>query len=151
MVATASTMLPLGTKAPDFSLTDTRGGTVSLSDFQDAPTLLVMFICNHCPFVKHISEELASMAKEYQTKGVAIVGLAMDREGIKKVLPFVQKQNVNYISLIGTGKVTSDYGGIRSIPTTFVIDQKGRIVTQHVGLTERKIFESEIVALLQEG
>lgn len=75
MVLVDSTMLPLGTTAPDFSLPDTNGRIVSLSDFRDAPALLVMFICNHCPYVKHIRHELAKICKEYQAKGVAIVGI----------------------------------------------------------------------------
>jgi peroxiredoxin len=75
MAATPSTMLPLGTRAPDFTLPDTRGERVSLSEFAAAPALLVVFMCNHCPFVKHIRQELARMAREYQAKGVAVVGI----------------------------------------------------------------------------
>ncbi|MHC4107189.1 MAG: thioredoxin family protein [Planctomycetota bacterium] len=75
MVATASTMMPLGTMAPDFSLPDTNGKTVSLADFKDASALLVVFMCNHCPFVKHIRLGLADLAREYQGRGVAIVGI----------------------------------------------------------------------------
>lgn len=76
MVMTESTMLPLGTTAPDFSLPDTTGQTVSRDDFKDAPALLVIFMCNHCPFVKHVRTELAALAREYQAKGVAIVGIS---------------------------------------------------------------------------
>ena len=75
MVKTASTMLPLGSTAPDFSLPDVEGKTVSLDDFRDAPALLVMFMCNHCPFVKHIAEELARLGKDYHSRGAAIVGI----------------------------------------------------------------------------
>ena len=75
MVRTASTMLPLGTEAPSFSLPDTNGSRVSLSDFADAPALLLVFMCNHCPYVKHIAEGLAQLAKEYQQRGVAVVGV----------------------------------------------------------------------------
>jgi peroxiredoxin len=75
MVKTASTMLPLGSQAPDFSLPDVDGRTVSLDDFRDAPALLVVFMCNHCPFVKHIAEELARLGKDYQARGAAIVGI----------------------------------------------------------------------------
>lgn len=75
MVRTASTMLPLGTKAPDFSLPNVDGQTVSLSDFKDAPALLVIFMCNHCPYVKHVADSLASLAHEYQQRGVAVVGI----------------------------------------------------------------------------
>ncbi len=75
MVKTASTMLPLGTAAPDFSLPDAGGQTVSLSDFADAPVLLVIFMCNHCPFVKHVAAGLAELAREYRQRGVAVVGI----------------------------------------------------------------------------
>ncbi|MFQ6047948.1 MAG: thioredoxin family protein [Phycisphaerae bacterium] len=75
MVATASTMLPLGTQAPDFCLPDTQGKMISLADFKDAPALLVIFMCNHCPYVKHIRKELARLASQYQARGVAVVGI----------------------------------------------------------------------------
>jgi len=75
MVVANSTMLSLGTKAPDFSLPDTQGRTVSLEDFKDAPALLVVFMCNHCPFVKHIIDEFVKLVKEYQQKGAAAVGI----------------------------------------------------------------------------
>ncbi len=72
---TASTMLPLGTPAPDFRLPDPDGRTVSLDDFRQAPALLVVFMCNHCPYVRHIRTGLAAFAREYQAKGLAIVGI----------------------------------------------------------------------------
>ena len=75
MVKTASTMLSLGTVAPDFSLPDAAGKTVSLADFADAPALLIVFMCNHCPYVKHVAEGLAALAAEYQVRGVAVVGI----------------------------------------------------------------------------
>jgi peroxiredoxin len=75
MARTESTMLPLGTKAPQFSLVNVDGRAVSLSDFDDAPALLVMFICNHCPFVKHLADALASFASELMAKGVAVVAI----------------------------------------------------------------------------
>jgi peroxiredoxin len=68
-------MLPLGTAAPDFSLVNVDGRTVSLADFEDAPALLVMFICNHCPFVKHIADSLAQLTSDYIANGVAVVGI----------------------------------------------------------------------------
>jgi peroxiredoxin len=76
MALTPSTMLPLGTPAPAFSLKDTTGRTVSLADFEDSKALLVMFICNHCPYVKHVQSGIAQLVKEYQAKGVAAVGIS---------------------------------------------------------------------------
>ena len=76
MVETPSTMLPLGRTAPDFSLPEpATGKTVSLSDYADAPALLVVFLSNHCPYVKHIAGELARFGREYQEKGLAMVGI----------------------------------------------------------------------------
>jgi peroxiredoxin len=75
MVRTASTMLPLGTPAPDFSLVNIDGRVVSRDDFRDAPALLVIFMCNHCPYVKHVADAVAQLAAEYQQRGVAIVGI----------------------------------------------------------------------------
>ncbi len=68
-------MLPLGTTAPDFKLPDTDGKTVSLADFKDKSALLVLFICNHCPYVKHIRAGLAQLARNYLPKHVAVVGI----------------------------------------------------------------------------
>jgi peroxiredoxin len=76
MAETPSTMAELGTNAPDFRLVDTEGRTVSRDDFADAKALLVMFICNHCPYVKHVRHELARLAREYQGRGVAVVGIS---------------------------------------------------------------------------
>jgi peroxiredoxin len=75
MARTPSTMLPLGTKAPPFTLVNVDGNLVSLSDFDGAPAFLVIFMCNHCPFVKHLADALAQFGAEYMAKGVAIVGI----------------------------------------------------------------------------
>ena len=76
MSLTASTMLPLGTQAPDFSLPDTEGRQVSLDDFSENRVLLVMFICNHCPYVKHVRDELARLGRDYASRDVGIVAIS---------------------------------------------------------------------------
>jgi len=76
MAETPSTMLQLGTKAPDFALRDTDGREVALADFAGRQALLVMFICNHCPFVKHVQAELARIGRDYQPRGVAVVAIS---------------------------------------------------------------------------
>jgi len=76
MALTSSTMLPLGTRAPDFSLPDvTTGQAICLADFANADVLVVMFICNHCPYVKHVAPELAALSRDYQYRNVAMVGI----------------------------------------------------------------------------
>lgn len=77
MAATPSTMIPLGTKAPDFSLPDTiSGNVINLDDYKSDKATVVMFICNHCPYVKHVQDELAGVAKDYQPRGVAFVAIS---------------------------------------------------------------------------
>ncbi len=77
MVLTPSTMLPLGTKAPDFTLPDVvSGNTISLGTFADKKALLVIFMCRHCPFVKHVQQELAKLGKDYQDESLGIVAIS---------------------------------------------------------------------------
>lgn len=77
MARTLSTMLDLGTSAPDFTLPDTVSGkTMALRDFASSKALLVMFICRHCPFVKHIEKELARLGRDYANKDVGIVAIS---------------------------------------------------------------------------
>ncbi len=77
MAKTESTMLPLGTPAPDFTLPDTVSGkTVSLNDIAGEKGSLVIFICNHCPFVKHVLDELVRLGQEYPDKGIGVVAIS---------------------------------------------------------------------------
>jgi peroxiredoxin len=76
MVRTASTMLPLGTKAPPFRLKNVDGQLVALEDFQGRKALVVIFLCNHCPYVKHVATELTRVATDYIAKGVGFVGIS---------------------------------------------------------------------------
>jgi peroxiredoxin len=77
MVRTLSTMLELGTAAPEFSLPDVVSGrTVGPGEFKDAGALLVMFICRHCPYVKHVQEELARIGRDYQDRGLGVIAIS---------------------------------------------------------------------------
>lgn len=76
MALTPSTMMPLGTTAPDFTLPDTVSGkTLGLQQLKGAKGTLVMFICNHCPYVKHIKDALAKLGKDYQNSGISIIAI----------------------------------------------------------------------------
>jgi peroxiredoxin len=75
MALTPSTMLPLGTAAPDFHLPDPGGKTFTLANFKDKPALVVIFMCNHCPYVKHVRAGLMQLALDYAARGGAIVGI----------------------------------------------------------------------------
>ena len=82
MALTPSTMLPLGTSAPDFSLLDTVSGRkMSLADFKGKKALAVMFICNHCPYVKHLKAALVQLGKDYEAKDAALVAISANDPG----------------------------------------------------------------------
>lgn len=76
MVRTPSTMLPLGTRAPDFSLPNIDGRFVSLADVAGEKGTVVMFICNHCPFVKHVADQLAIVGRDYLPRGIGFVAIS---------------------------------------------------------------------------
>lgn len=77
MVRTLSTMLDLGTKAPDFNLSDVvTGNPISLATFAEKKALLVMFICRHCPYVKHVQNEIVKLSKDYQNSNLGIVAIS---------------------------------------------------------------------------
>ena len=76
MVRTPSTMLPLGTVAPDFSLPNVDGSIVDYAAAAGTHGTVVMFICNHCPFVKHVADQLAALGREYQTRGIGFVAIS---------------------------------------------------------------------------
>ena len=98
MALTNSTMLPLGTTAPDFSLPDTNSKIVSLADLKDAPTLLVMFICNHCPYVQHVAYTIAKVGRDYQKKGLAVVAInSNDAQSHPADSPAMMRQEVKRV------------------------------------------------------
>jgi peroxiredoxin len=134
MVKTASTMLPLGVIALDFSLPDTQGKRVSLSDFADAPALLVVFLCNHCPYVKHVAAGLAELAADYQRRGVAIVGInsnyvdAFPDDAPAKMAEEVKNRGYTFPYLFDeTQAVAKDYRAACT-PDFYVFDRSRKLV-----------------------
>jgi peroxiredoxin len=134
MVKTASTMLPLGTPAPSFSLPNVDGKTVSLADFKSSKGLVVIFMCNHCPFVKHLRAALAQFGKDYQAKGVAIVGISSNDaatypdDSPQKMVIEHQSAGYTFPYLYdGTQEVAKAYKAACT-PDFFVFDQNHSLV-----------------------
>lgn len=137
MVRTASTMLALGTKAPSFALSDTQkaanGKVVSNADFAGKP-MLVIFLCNHCPYVKHVASEIARIAVEYQAKGVGIVGISSNDvsshpdDGPQKMTAEAQAQGYTFPYLFdGKQEVAQAYRAACT-PDFFLFDAAHRLV-----------------------
>jgi peroxiredoxin len=98
MALIESTMLPLGSAAPDFQLSDTEGRIVRRDDFKDRAALLVMFICNHCPYVKHVRAELARLGHDYLPRGIGIVAInANDAQTYPNDSPERMKEEVKEV------------------------------------------------------
>ncbi|HOM46899.1 MAG TPA: thioredoxin family protein [Candidatus Hydrogenedentes bacterium] len=134
MVQTASTMMPLGTPAPDFSLPDTRKQTVSLKNYADAPGLLVMFLSNHCPYVKLVREEIARIGREYGAKGVGIVAVmandvqAYPDDAPDKMALEVKDAGYTFPYLYDETQEVAKAYGAACTPDFFLFDAQKRLV-----------------------
>lgn len=133
MVRTASTMLPLGTAAPDFSLPDFDGKLVSLNDFRGKKGLLVIFMCNHCPYVKHVAPELARLADDYASKDVAVVGISSnDVEKYPDDAPELMKleaadQGYNFPYLVDDDQTVAQAYRAACTPDFYLFDPEFRL------------------------
>ncbi|MCX8156238.1 MAG: thioredoxin family protein [Verrucomicrobiae bacterium] len=133
MAKTYSTMLELGTPAPDFRLPDPVGRVYTLSDFAGAPVLLVMFLCNHCPYVKHIRRELAALVREFQPRGVAAVGInandvqAYPEDSPARMAEEVQAVGYTFPYLFDETQAVAKAYRAACTPDFFVFDRQRRL------------------------
>ena len=135
--------------APDFTLTDGNGQTVHLSDYK-GKVVLLDFWATWCGPCKIEIPWFMEFEQQYKDKGFAVLGVSMDDDGWKVVKPYLQQMKINYRIALGNDKVGDAYGGVDSLPTTFLIDRSGRIASTHVGLTGGKEdFKNDIVHLLE--
>jgi thiol-disulfide isomerase/thioredoxin len=133
--------------APNWTLTDLDGNQVQLADFK-GQVVLLDFWATWCGPCRMSIPHLKDLYAEYKDKGLAVVGISLDQQGPAVVRPFVRQQKINYPIVMGNLQVTQDYGGIRGIPTAFVISQDGKIYNRHMGLVPRQVYEKDIRALL---
>jgi peroxiredoxin len=136
-----------GTLAPEFTLPDLDGHSVSLSDFR-GKVVVVNFWATWCPPCRAEIPDFVRMQARYRARGLEFVGLSVDAGGARDVRPFAEEQGVNYPMLIADERVANSYGGIVGIPTSFVIDRQGKIVKRFVGYTDPKVWESTLESLL---
>jgi peroxiredoxin len=135
MAATASTMrLPLGAKAPSFGLPDPSGRRFSLAGFEASPALLVAFICQHCPYVKHVRAGFASLAAEYQKRGVAVVAIASNdvqaypEDGPEGMAREALEARYTFPYLFDETQEVAKAYGAACTPDFFVFDRERRLV-----------------------
>lgn len=134
MALTPSNMLPLGTLAPVFQLPDTKGNIVTLEQFSDARLLVVAFICNHCPFVKHIRQGLVDMADAYQAKGVAFAAInsndveAYPDDNMSNMIKEVQDAGYSFPYLLDETQAVAKAYDAACTPDFYLFDQDRKLI-----------------------
>jgi cytochrome c biogenesis protein CcmG/thiol:disulfide interchange protein DsbE len=134
--------------AADFTLKDADGKSVKLADYK-GKVVLLNFWATWCGPCKVEIPWFVEFEKQFKDQGFEVLGVSMDDEGWEIVKPYLAKSPVNYRMLVGDDVMAQKYGGIESLPTSFVIDRQGRIAATHVGLVERADYEGEIRELLR--
>lgn len=127
-------MLDLGTRAPEFDLPAAGGGRVRLDDLVGAPALLVMFICNHCPYVKHVREDLARLARRYQEQDVAVVAISANdaerypQDGPEAMVREAREQGYTFPYLFDETQQVAKAYRAACTPDFFLFDDELRLV-----------------------
>jgi len=135
-------------QAPDFVLKDVHGKTVKLSDFK-GKVVLLNFWATWCGPCKIEIPWFVEFEKEFKDQGFAVIGLAMDDEGWEVVKPYIEQKQINYRIAVADEPTATAYGGVDSLPTTFLIDRNGRTASVHVGLVSKSEYRNDIVQLLE--
>lgn len=136
------------TKAPDFNLESTNGENVKLSDFA-GKIVILDFWATWCGPCRMGVPDLVAIQDEYKDN-VVIIGISLDDQRTKKdIAPFMKQYGVNYPVVYGNSEVVMNYGNIRAIPTSFIVDQNGNIVDKHIGLVSKDKYLSKIKSLLK--
>jgi len=136
-----------GKKAPEFSLRDVNGVEKKLSDFK-GKVIVLDFWATWCPPCREEIPHFIGLYDQYKGMGLEVIGIALDRNGEKKVAAFTAENKINYTVLLGNEEVSDLYGGIAAIPTTFILDKDGNIRKKYIGYNEKKVFEKDIKELL---
>lgn len=133
--------------APNFTLKDANGKSVSLADYKGKVVLLNFWAtwCGPCALEIPWFEQFE---QQYKSQGFAVLGVSMDDDGWSAVKPYVEEHKINYRVLLGNDSVSQLYGGLDALPTTFIIDREGNIAYPHVGLIGKNEYLSEIQSLL---
>lgn len=134
-------------KAPDFALRDADGKLVRLSDYR-GKVVLLNFWATWCTPCRFEIPWFVEFQRQYKDAGLEVLGISMDEDGWEVVRPFVTRFGVNYRILMGDDMVAQLYGGVDSLPTTFLIDRQGRIAGVHIGLVSKRSYERDLAELL---
>ncbi len=136
--------------AADFTLRDANGTAVKLSDYRGKVVLLNFWATWCGPCTLEIPWFI-EFEQQYKTQGFAVIGVSMDEEGWNAIKPYMAAHKMNYRVLLGDDSVSQLYGGVESLPTTFLIDRQGKVAfPPHIGLAGKNEYLKEIQSLLGE-
>jgi cytochrome c biogenesis protein CcmG/thiol:disulfide interchange protein DsbE len=136
-------------KAPDFTLRDAGGRAVKLSDYS-GKVVLLNFWATWCGPCRIEIPWFIQFEKEFKDRGFAVLGVSMDDDGWDSVKPYIERMRVNYRVVMGDSLVSDLYGGVNSLPTSFMIDRQGRVARIHIGLAGRSEYQDDINTLLDQ-
>ena len=134
--------------APDFTLKDANGSAVKLSDYRGKVGLL-NFLATWCGPCKMEIPWFMEFEQKFKDQGFAVLGVSMDEDGWDAVKPYIAQKKINYRVVMGDDTVGNLYGGIESLPSTFIIDRDGKVASVHIGLVGKRDYESEIEHLIE--
>jgi peroxiredoxin len=134
-------------KAPNFKLIDQDGNTITLKDYK-GKVVILDFWATWCGPCQLEIPGYVDLYKEYKDQGLTIIGVSLDRDGWTPVRPFIEQYKITYPIVIGNMDIVSAYGGINSIPTTFVINKTGEVVHRKIGYKPKEYFKEILAELL---
>jgi peroxiredoxin len=135
--------------APNFALKDADGRTVKLSDYK-GKVVLLNFWATWCGPCKIEIPWFIDFEQKYKDRGFAVLGVSMDDDGWSAVKPYIAEKKLNYRVLLGNDTVGDQYGGVDSLPTTFLLDRNGKVAATHIGLVSKSDYQNEILLLLDD-
>ena len=133
--------------APDFTLKDENGATVKLSEYK-GKVVLLNFWATWCGPCGVEIPWFIEMEQKYKSQGFAVLGVSMDEDGWSAVKPYVAERKMNYRVLLGNDSLAQFYGGLDSLPTSFIVDKDGNIAFTHIGLISKNEYVNEVQCLL---
>ncbi len=138
----------VGSMAPDFTLPKARGeGAIALSEYR-GNVVLVNFWATWCPPCREEIPAFIQVRDKLHADGFEIIGVSLDEGGPSVVLPFAQEYGITYPLAMGDQALTQRYGGIRGIPTSFLVDREGKIVQKYLGAVDAQTLENAVKSLL---